>query len=131
MAGRSTWRLRLRAYLATSLSQEFGPVPLTVGELVDRFSDIIPLHAASRKWMAHAHRRDAEVELPPAYKMRFYTLTQELHWLGCTFEPAGRKSYDTRVIAHGHLCPQCGELFVAEKRRPAHGTLCPARKFHQ
>ena len=131
MARRSSWRLGLRAYLAASLSAEFGLVPLTVGELVDRFADDIPLHAAARKWSAHPHRRD--VELPPAYKMRFYTLTQELHWLGCTFEPAGRgrKTYDTRVIAHGHLCPQCGEMFVAEKRRPVHGVLCPMRKGKQ
>jgi formylmethanofuran dehydrogenase subunit E len=77
--------------------------------------------------MAHSSRRNSEAELPPAYKMRFYTLTQELHWLGCTFEPVGRKSYTTLVIAHGHACPQCGELFVAEKRRPVHGTLCPRR----
>jgi hypothetical protein len=128
MARRASWRLGLRAYLASSLRQDFGTAPLTVGELVDRFADAIPLHAAARKWMAHAPRREKDVELPPAYRMRFYTLTQELHWLGCTFEPLGRKTYDTRVIAHGHVCAHCGEVFVAEKRRPVHGTACAAKK---
>lgn len=123
MARRSSWRLGLRAYLAATL---MDGVPPSVSELISRFADQIPLHAAARKWGAHVHRRDdPDIELPPAYKMRFYTLTQELHWLGCTFEPPGRKTYDTRVIAHGRVCPHCGELFVAEKRRPVHGTLCP------
>jgi hypothetical protein len=126
MARGASWRLGLRNYLAASLTGEFSAAPLTVGELVDRFADEIPLHAAARKWTAHVHRKEAD--LPPAYKMRFYTLTQELHWLGCTFEPAGRKTYDTRVFAHGLACVDCGEVFVAERRRPVHGTLCPARR---
>jgi hypothetical protein len=117
MARKPSWRLGLRAYLAATLKDGVAP---TVGELVDRFGDEIPLHHAARKWAMGRQER----ELPPAYRMRFYTLTQELHWLQCTFEPPGHKTYDTRVVVHGISCPLCGGLFVAEKRRAAHGRLC-------
>lgn len=124
MAIQPSWRLGLRAYLAATLKDG---VPPTVGELVDRFGDQIPLHNAARKWVTHLKYKGADQELPPAYRMRFYTLSQELHWLQCRFNPPGPKNYQTVVIVHGTRCEACGELFVAEKRRPFHGVMCPAR----
>jgi len=100
---------------------------LTVGELIERFADQIPLHRASRKWAAN-QKRAKELKFPSPYKMRSYALTQELHWLQCTFDPPGLKTYQTRVFVNALTCADCGGLFVAEKRRPVHGLLCPARK---
>jgi hypothetical protein len=100
--------------------------PPTLGELVDRFGAAIPLHHAARKWSTNRQRKDnPDLVLPPAYRMRFYTLSQELHWLRCGFDPPGRKTYQTTVLVNASKCPQCGEMFVAQKNRP-HGTLCPA-----
>lgn len=124
MGQEKSWRLGLRAYLAEVLKA--GELS-TVGDLVERFGDQIPLHHASRKWALN-HRDKTNLNYPTAYKMRFYTLTQELHWLGCTFDPPGLKSYQTTVFPHGHRCPRCGEMYIAKNKVLTHGTLCRAWK---
>lgn len=78
------------------------------------FADQIPLEAAARKWAAG--RAVARWESPD--RMRFYTLTQYLHWLQCSFTPHGqRKTMRTLVHIYARECPHCGSRFVAEKQR--------------
>jgi hypothetical protein len=101
--------------------------PVTVGELVERFADQIPLHSAARKWSTRRHG-DADIILPSADKMRFYMLTQYLHWLKCEFEPTGRKTHQTWVRAPGRVCERCGSLFVPEKTTRTCGKLCRGLK---
>lgn len=117
----ASWRIGLRAYLTASLIENR---PVTVGELVELFGDRIPLHSAARKWAAH-YSAGGEVAFPSAGKMRFYMLTQHLHWLHCRFEPAGRKTWQTRVLPVGKICTRCGSVFVNEKNTSTCGVLCP------
>lgn len=80
-------------------------------ELFDLFADRIPIETAARKWRAGNHKRP----FGTPDQMRFYTLTQYLHWLQCGFDPPGvRKTYRTMVEVHPREC-WCGRLFVAEK----------------
>jgi hypothetical protein len=99
--------------------------PVNIGDLFDRFSGDIPLHSAARKWTAHVGRKD--VELPSAAKMRFYMLTQYLHWLKCSFDPPGRKSHHTWVVAPTVACERCGRLFVTEKTARTCSPKCRVR----
>lgn len=122
MGQEKSWRQRLRLYLAATLKDDR---PLILGQLIDLFADQIPLHRASRKWLS-GHRD--KTEYATAYKMRVYTLYQELYWLQCRFYPKGSKNYQTIVIPHGAVCPRCGELFVFERTRPVHGMACAARR---
>jgi len=85
----------------------------SVGELFELFGDCIAIETAARKW--RAGNRTRLFGTPD--QMRFYTLTQYLHWLQCGFEPAGQiKTFRTLVNVHPRRC-QCGRLFVAEKYR--------------
>jgi hypothetical protein len=86
---------------------------ITVGELCDVFADQIPLHSASRKWLAG--RPSAPFSTPD--RMRFYALTQYLHWLGCSFRPDGIKTRTTVVTVRAKDCPVCGQLFVYETQQ--------------
>jgi hypothetical protein len=91
-----------------------GRKVITVGELVDVFADQIPLHTATRKWLA-GKRPGSGFATPD--RMRFYTLTQYLHWVKCTFsgEPRERKSRTTVVYVRMKECPNCHKPFVAER----------------
>jgi hypothetical protein len=88
------------------------------GELFELFGEQIPLEAAARKWSAG--RIAARLDTPD--RMRFYTLTQYLHWLQCSFTPHGqRKTMRTLVHLHVRKCERCGAGFVAEKGRKSCG----------
>jgi hypothetical protein len=99
---------------------------VTVGELVEEFADQIPLHSAARKWTSRGGTSTAGKFASPDH-MRFYSLTQYLHWLQCRFrnaDGARNKTRETVVIIHARTCPKCGKLFVQEKKRQSCGVRC-------
>lgn len=102
-----------------------GRATVTVGELIDEFADQIPLQAATRKWAAGRSGRP----LISPDRMRFFTLTQYLHWLQCSFATTtGRnKTRATMVTIVARPCEGCGGLSVREKQRPRCGARCPGR----
>jgi ribosomal protein S27AE len=114
-----SWRLRLREYLAQSVRDDN---PITVGNVIDAIAQMIPLHTASRKWAARGNE-----DFPPAHRMRAYMLTQEMHWLKCSFDPPGRKAWDTKVIVRSRFCPVCGDVFVAEPKARTCGAKCGSK----
>jgi len=91
---------------------------VTVGELADLFADRIPLHTASRKWLAG--RPKGPFASPD--HMRFYALTQYLHWIKCGFSERS-KTRTTVVYPRTKGCPVCGRLFVFEREATC-GSLC-------
>lgn len=95
---------------------------VSIGSLVDLFADVIPLHAATRKWALN-YRDKAAVKFATPDHMRFYLLTQQLHWLGCSFTTR-LKTRDTMVRIHPRTCPVCGALFVREKQVQTCGVTC-------
>jgi hypothetical protein len=109
---RGTWRAELRQYLTTLVNR--GRSTVSCGELYHLFGDHIPLEAASRKWAAG---RGVITRWESPERMRFYTLTQYLHWLQCSFTPHGRpKTSRTLVSVYARECPHCHAKFVAEKQ---------------
>ena len=87
------------------------------------FADQIPLEAAARKW--NAGRRHPSWETPD--RMRFYALTQYLHWMQCSFEPHGRpKTMRTLVHIKARVCPACGGALVGVRTAKTCG--CQVRR---
>lgn len=96
---------------------------MTVGEVIGELADLIPLHHAARKWGSQRIGR----ALASPDRMRFYTLTQYLHWLQCRFENQDgtrNKRHSTIVIISARACSRCGRLFVNEKQRMRCGARC-------
>jgi hypothetical protein len=90
------------------------------------FGDHIPLEAAARKWTAGRQG----VALQSAERMRFYCLTQYLHWLHCSFEPAGRnKTSRTLVNVFSLKCVGCGCTIVSERHRDVCSVKCAAKRL--
>lgn len=114
VAAQGSWQAELRQYLKETVDR--GRMTASCGELYLLFGNKIPLEAAARKWAAG--REVTSWDSPD--RMRFYTLTQYLHWLQCTFTTEGqegrRKTMKTLIHIHPRKCA-CGANFVAEKNR--------------
>lgn len=119
------WRGRLRAYLAERIGES-----VTVGEVMELFTDLVPLHHATRIWCARHKQRD----LSSPMRMRRAAITLELVHYPLLWRPERKYKpiKDAHVIVPlGQMCPQCGGTFFAQRGTKSCGPSCGSKAWRQ
>lgn len=102
------WRREFCGYLAGNIGKG-----VLIGELVQRFSPLIPLHHATRLWV-NKHTLHSALNMPA--RMRRSCILSELRHYPLVWDPPRHRQPITDhdlIVPQGRVCPGCDAVFFA------------------